>query len=159
MLNDRVILRVLIVDDERIIADTLALILSQRGFAATAVYSGEKAVETASVLRPDILITDVVMEGMTGIEAAIRISETVPSCRILLFSGNAATEDLVYDAEAEGHSFEMLAKPIHPQVLIDHLRACAGRGSKLNKADSHTVQLSMMADLSGISPHRRCNLL
>src|ERR1035437_9616040 len=94
MLNDRVILRVLIVDDERLIADTLALILSQRGFAATAVYSGEKAVETASVLRPDILITDVVMEGMTGIEAAIRISETVPGCRVLLFPGKRCNRRL-----------------------------------------------------------------
>lgn len=114
--------RVLVVDDEPIIADTLAVILSRKGFLAKAVYSGEKAIETASELHPNFLISDVMMEGMNGIEAAIRISENSPGCRVLLFSGNAATVDLLRDAEAEGHHFEMLAKPVHPQIILDHLR-------------------------------------
>ena len=123
MLDASVKKRVLIVDDEEIIADTLALILEKSGFETEAVYSGDKAVEKAMVLRPHVLITDVVMEGMNGIEAAIRISASVPGCRIILFSGNAAIADMLEDAEADGHHFELLSKPIHPRVLLDHLAA------------------------------------
>ena len=113
----------LIVDDECIIADTLALILKKHGYETKAVYSGEHAVETATQFKPDVLISDVVMRGMNGIEAALRISVTLPRCKVILFSGNAATADLLHDAQAHGHSFETLAKPVHPQVLLDRLSA------------------------------------
>jgi len=113
--------RVLILDDEQIIANTLALILNRNGYDARAVYSGLDAINTAAQLSPDVLISDVVMEGMTGIDAAIRISQLVPSCRIILFSGQAATADLLQQAEADGHHFEILAKPIHPRLLLQCL--------------------------------------
>ena len=113
--------RVLILDDEQIIANTLALILNRNGFDARAVYSAQDAINTASQLSPDVLISDVIMEGMTGIDAAIRISQLVPRCRIILFSGQAATADLLQQAEADGHHFEILAKPIHPRVLLKWL--------------------------------------
>ncbi len=122
--------RVLIVDDECIIADTLALILDQHGFDTKAVYSGEHAVETAPELKPDVLISDVVMRGMNGIEAALRISVILPDCRIILFSGNAATADLLHDAKVHGHNFEILTKPVHPQVLLDRLMSLEHRASR-----------------------------
>src|ERR1700690_2530532 len=97
--------RVLILDDEQIIANTLALILNRSGFEARAVYNAETAIETASELLPDVLISDVIMQGKTGIEAAIRISEIVPHCHVILFSGQATTADLLERAEANGHRF------------------------------------------------------
>jgi len=115
--------RVLILDDEQIIANTLALILNRNGFEAQAVYTAQDAINTASQLSPDVLISDVIMKGMTGIDAAIRISRLVPNCRIILFSGQAATADLLQRAEADGHHFEILVKPIHPRVLLHHLEA------------------------------------
>lgn len=114
--------KVLVADDERVIADTLAIILNQSGFEATAVYSGEKAVETAQTLRPDMLISDVIMTDLNGIDAAIKIREMLPSCKILLFSGQAATADLLDRAQGQGHQFEILAKPVHPQDLLAKLR-------------------------------------
>ena len=87
--------KVLVADDERVIADTLSIILNQSGFEATAVYSGEKAVETAKTLKPDMLISDVIMTDMNGIDAAIKIRGMLPTCKILLFSGQAATADLL----------------------------------------------------------------
>lgn len=113
--------RILVADDERTIANTLARILNASGFQARAVYSGEKAVEAARDLQPDIVITDVVMPGLNGIEAAIHIRAILPGCRIILFSGQASTGDLIERAEAKGHHFEILTKPVHPQVLLDHL--------------------------------------
>jgi CheY-like chemotaxis protein len=114
--------KVLVADDERVIADTLVIILNQAGFDATAVYSGEKAVELASTLRPDMLISDVIMLDLNGIDAAITIRKILPSCKILLFSGQAATADLLDRARTQGHEFEILAKPVHPQDLLAKLK-------------------------------------
>jgi CheY-like chemotaxis protein len=114
--------RVLVVDDEQLIADTLALILNRSGFSATAAYSGEEAVEVASVLNPDILISDVIMFEMTGIDLAIHVVKSVPGCRVLLLSGQAATADLLRSAEQRGHSFEIIAKPVHPRALLELLQ-------------------------------------
>ena len=114
--------KVLVADDERVIADTLAMILNQSGFNARAVYSGEKAVELASTFEPDMLISDVIMDDLNGIDAAIRIRELLPRIKILLFSGQAATADLLEKARAQGYEFEILAKPVHPQDLLTKLR-------------------------------------
>lgn len=115
--------KVLVADDERVIADTLAMILNQSGFDARAVYSGEKALEEAPTFRPNMLISDVIMADLNGIDAAIRIREILPSIKVLLFSGQAATADLLEKARSEGYEFEILAKPVHPQDLLSRLRA------------------------------------
>ena len=77
--------KVLVADDEQVIANTLAIILNQAGFEARAVYSGEKAIEALDNFYPDMLISDVIMTGMTGIEAAIVTRQKLPKCKILLF--------------------------------------------------------------------------
>jgi len=115
--------KVLVVDDERVIADTLAIILNQNGFNASAVYSGTGAIEKARAERPELIISDVIMEDMNGIDAAINIRQFLPNCKILLFSGQAATADLLENARARGHQFEILAKPVHPQDLLAKLRS------------------------------------
>jgi CheY-like chemotaxis protein len=114
--------RILVADDERVIADSLAMILNQSGFDARAVYSGEKAVELAVTFQPEMLLSDVIMAGLSGIEAAIRIRALFPQVKILLFSGQAATADLLEKARAQGYEFEILSKPVHPQDLLARLR-------------------------------------
>ena len=98
------------------------IILNQAGFEARAVYSGEKAIEALDTFHPDMLISDVIMTGMTGIEAAIQTRSKLPKCKILLFSGQAATADLLERARSQGHEFEILAKPVHPTDLLAKLR-------------------------------------
>ena len=115
--------KVLVVDDERVIADTLAMILNQSGFEARAIYSGEGALELAASFVPDMLISDVIMADLNGIDAAIRIKELLPGIKVLLFSGQAATADLLEKARAQGYEFEILAKPVHPQDLLSRLRS------------------------------------
>jgi CheY-like chemotaxis protein len=115
--------RVLVVDDEQVIADTLARILDLNGFEASAVYTGTAAVESARSIQPDLIISDVIMPDMNGIEAAIRIRGFLPDCKILLFSGQAATADLLETARAQGHEFEILAKPVHPSDLLAKLKS------------------------------------
>lgn len=123
MHENRIKSKILVADDERVIADTLATILNQSGFNARAVYSGEKAVEMASTFAPDMLITDVIMPDLNGIDAAIMIRALLPNIKILLFSGQAATADLLEKARAKGYQFDILAKPVHPQDLLNRLQA------------------------------------
>jgi CheY-like chemotaxis protein len=114
--------RVIVVDDEQVIANSLAIILNQAGFEARAVFSGEQAIELLESFQPEMLIADVVMLGMTGIEAAIAVRNKLPKCNILLFSGQAATTELLEQARTQGHEFEILAKPVHPADLLERLR-------------------------------------
>jgi len=115
-------IKVLIADDEQVIATTLAVILNNAGFEARAVFDGKQIVEALDSFKPDLLISDVMMPGMTGIEAAIITRSRLPRCKILLFSGQAATADLMHIARTQGHEFELLSKPIHPSDLLAKLR-------------------------------------
>ncbi len=115
--------RVLVADDEKLIADTLAIILRGEGFEARAVYSGEEVLVMAESFEPNLLISDVMMPGMNGIEAAIMIRAKLPVCKVLLFSGQATTGDLLEKARAQNHEFETLAKPIHPAELLAKIRS------------------------------------
>jgi CheY-like chemotaxis protein len=114
--------RVLVVDDEMIIADTLVMILNRCGFDAHAVYSGEEALAYAATFAADILVSDVMMTGIDGIETAIRMRERLPDLRVLLFSGQAATANLLEGARARGHEFDVILKPVHPKDLLAKLR-------------------------------------
>ncbi len=125
MLQETAIPRVLIVDDEPMIADTLAIILNRNGFAAFATYSGEQALESASNVQPNVVITDVILPGMTGIEAGYKIAQSFPECRIILLSGRPAGNHLNTPGKGDDHGFELLLKPIHPQALIDYLNTPA----------------------------------
>jgi CheY-like chemotaxis protein len=113
--------KVIVADDEETIATTLAIILNQAGFEARAVFSGEQVIELLDSFQPEMLIADVVMPGMTGIEVAIAVRSRLPDCKILLFSGQAATADLLEQAKTNGHEFEIVAKPIHPSDLLAKL--------------------------------------
>jgi DNA-binding response OmpR family regulator len=112
---------VLVVDDESAIADTLAEILSRSGYAALTAYDAEEALESAMMTPPEMLITDVVLPGMSGIELGIKMRRMFPDCKILLFSGQAATVDLLSTANGAGHHFNLLHKPIHPKDLLRHV--------------------------------------
>jgi CheY-like chemotaxis protein len=123
--------RVLIADDEEVIADSLAMILSQAGFETQAVYSGEEALEMVRRFKPDMLISDVFMPGINGIETAIRVQAMLPSCKVLLFSGKAATRNLLEKARAQGYEFETLTKPVHPADLLARMQAAQEDASAL----------------------------
>jgi len=114
-------LRVLVVDDEHIIADSLALVLRGHGFDSRAAYSGEDAVAMALEWKPDAVISDVVMGKLDGVALAVYLSQALPTCRVLLISGNTATEQLIDASKRLGHDFPLMAKPVHPDNIFDFL--------------------------------------
>jgi DNA-binding NtrC family response regulator len=113
---------VFVVDDEPVIASTVAAILNASGFRATAFTSPEDAIKAAQRECPALMISDVVMPGMNGIDLAIHLRSLCPKCKVLLFSGQAATRELIDLAKNAGHDFELLAKPVHPKDLLAALR-------------------------------------
>ena len=115
-------LRVLVVDDEKLVADSLSEILKRFHYDAVAFYNGEAAIEAARRQCPDFVLSDVMMPRLNGVETVLRIQEICPGTRILLLSGNAATADLLKQARSKGHDFELLAKPVHPEELLRRLQ-------------------------------------
>jgi DNA-binding NtrC family response regulator len=113
--------RIFVVDDERIIADSLATILNNSGYQASAFYDAESALLACELGNPDCIITDVVMPGMSGVDLAVAIKDRFPACRVLLFSGQAATSDLLATMRARGPDFDVLPKPVHPRDLLARL--------------------------------------
>ena len=114
--------RILVVDDEPLIADTIVQILNRNGFIAQAVYGGREAIDCARLTNPELILSDVLMPHIDGVEAAIAIQKFLPDTRIVLFSGQAATVEILARARTRGYQFELLAKPLHPTQLIKHLR-------------------------------------
>jgi len=111
--------KILIVDDETAIADSLHLIFSNRGYEVRAVYSAEQAIETLAAWQPQVAIIDVMLPEMNGIELAGILRGNYPNCHILLISGHPGTSDLLNAAQQRGSSFEILAKPLHPTFILD----------------------------------------
>jgi CheY-like chemotaxis protein len=114
--------RILVVDDERVIADTIAEILEGAGFQAATAYDGWNALQVAGALQPDYLLSDVLMPRMNGVDLALAIQKMYPRARILLFSGQAGITEILRTAENQGLQFELIAKPIHPLNLIARLK-------------------------------------
>lgn len=117
---------ILIADDEHAIADSVGEILAAAGYTIKCAYSGLEAVSKALELCPDILLSDVLMPGMNGFEAGLEIKKKCPGCRLLFFSGQAATAQLaqrfVDVFRARGYRFELLPKPLHPEALLSRIQ-------------------------------------
>ena len=116
-------MQVLVIDDEKYVADTLVMVLEQSGLQATAAYDADSALKKAESFRPTVVISDVIMPGTNGIEVCQEIHARFPNCHIFLFSGQAATNELVREAQATGVTWELLAKPLEPEDLLAKLAA------------------------------------
>ena len=125
---------IIVADDEKRIADTLALILESKGYRAQPAYDGTSALEMCRQSIPHLLLSDVMMPGMNGIELAIAVRQEFPACQILLFSGQAATAVFLEDATRRGYDFEILAKPVHPEDLLARIKDLVGPGDSQSGA-------------------------
>jgi DNA-binding NtrC family response regulator len=110
--------RVLVIDDEADIADSLTDILILHGYDAVAFHDGLSAIESARSHCPDIVVSDVVMPKLNGVDTVAAIYEFCPEVRVVLLSGQALTMDILEKARAAGRDFEVLPKPIHPYLLL-----------------------------------------
>jgi CheY-like chemotaxis protein len=111
--------KVLVVDDEKTTSETLTVIFGDHGYQAKAAYSAEQAADVIAEWQPDVALLDVNLPGMNGVDLAVAIRTSLPNCRVLLFSGYPNTNDLLHAAAQAGHVFEIIAKPVHPTLLLN----------------------------------------
>ncbi len=111
--------RILLVEDEKVVADTLGKILSSNGYDIRVAYSAEAAMQTIAQWSPHLAILDVMLPNMNGIDFAVVLKKRFEECHVLLFSGQPSAEGLMQKARNEGHEFEIMAKPVHPTVMLD----------------------------------------
>ena len=114
--------KVLVVDDQRLIVDTIAEILEDAGFEVLPAYDPWEALEAAARFQPDHLLTDVLMPRMNGVDLAIAVRKMYPAIKILLFSGQAGISEILLDGQRRGYEFELIAKPVHPLKLVERLK-------------------------------------
>ena len=111
--------RVLIVDDESILANSLSWIFQKRGFETLVSYSPDSAIDNARAFRPDLLLCDLAMPGMGGLTMASIIARCLPHCRILLLTGDYPSLEQAWSVgRTMFHRHAVLAKPVHPLTLL-----------------------------------------
>ena len=112
--------RVIVADDEPVITQTIEHILNSQGFEAKGVLSGEDAVTLARNFAPDILVSDIRMGNLDGIQTAVRVRRIHSGCRVVLFSATVLDDTQLRKVRLMG--FDFLRKPLHPLGLLTHLR-------------------------------------
>jgi DNA-binding NtrC family response regulator len=115
---------ILIVDDEEDLASTLAERLELRGFQVTAVTSGAEALDVVSANRFSVLILDVKMPGISGLELMTRIKQEQPDLPVILFTGHSSLADAQKGID-EG-AFAYLQKPIKIDKLLETVKDAIG---------------------------------
>lgn len=132
-------IRVLIVDDERTLADTLALIVTRSGYESMAVYNGKQAIEAAILFKPHAVISDVMMPDMNGIELARYFAENFSNCRVLLMTGHDSADNLVEASLSCGYVVNILTKPVLPRTILAFVASCAETFAKQQNSDSSLI--------------------
>ena len=111
--------RILVLDDDVHVAQTLELIFLARGYKVKVAYSAEEAIEIISDWRPDVALVDVMLPRMNGIEFGCVLKENYPACQIILLSGHPESGQLLESARTRGHNFAILAKPMNPGYILE----------------------------------------
>jgi len=118
--------RIFVVDDEEIIATSLAMVLTNFGFNATPFSHPLRALDACHLESPDFLISDAIMPEISGVELAIRMLKICPNCRVMLLTGQSDKQGLLEAAQASGNHFEVVSKPTPPLELIRKIQVGFG---------------------------------
>ncbi|MDH5490875.1 MAG: sigma 54-interacting transcriptional regulator, partial [Myxococcales bacterium] len=114
--------KILVADDKADFAEAVALVLGEVSDEIQIVASGEAALEAIAEDPPDLIFSDLRMQGMSGLELLRRIGERVPRARTILFTGYATIESAV--EAMKGGAFDYLTKPVdHDELLLVARRA------------------------------------
>jgi CheY-like chemotaxis protein len=144
---------VLVVDDEPLIANSLAAILAHSGLRVVRAHSGPAALHAALQTPPRLLLTDVAMPGLNGVDLGMAVATALPKCQVLLFSAHAPLLDLTR-AQAAGFDFPVIAKPLHPIEMLKRVFAAletpvARPARERQMTESHPLPFWAMPQAAG----------
>jgi len=130
--------KVLVVDDDAALSEMLGIVLRQEGFAPFFCRDGAKAVAAFRALKPDVVLLDVMLPGMSGIEICriIRQESGVP---IVMLTAKTDTVDVVQGLESGADDY--IVKPFKPKELIARLRV------RVRRVDAGSVAALAIGDL------------
>lgn len=118
---------ILIVDDEVNVADTLSLIMAQSGFAVFTAYDAASAIDMATLVPPDVLLSEIILPRTNGLDLALAVRRVAPACRVLFLTRSGSTANLLLDEAREMElDFLELTKPLHPDELLTQTRQKLG---------------------------------
>jgi DNA-binding NtrC family response regulator len=112
--------RILIVDDDEHVGETLELIFLARGYKTRMAHSAEDAIEMIAGWEPSLAVIDVMLPRMNGIQLREVLQSNYPNCQVILMSGHPGTADLLESTRRDGQPLvQILAKPLHPTHLLE----------------------------------------
>ncbi|WP_027368912.1 response regulator [Desulfocurvibacter africanus] len=116
---DRSPWKVLLVDDEQQFVSTLAERLELRGIAARVAYNGDQALEAVEIDTPNIIVLDVIMPGMKGLEVLRHVKAKHPEVQVILLTGQGATRDGIEGMRLG--AFDYMIKPLDIEALVEKM--------------------------------------
>jgi len=112
--------KILVVDDEPAVADTLCMIFTKRGFDCLAAYSGATAIACTDEYCPDLLLCDISMPVMNGLEVVSKVTVKCPGCRVLLLTGHYTNLGHAQEwALSHPAPSRIMTKPVPPALLLE----------------------------------------
>lgn len=130
--------RILVVDDDSAIAEMIGIVLRGEGFEPHFSYDGAAAIESFATVKPDLVLLDVMLPGIDGIEVCTRIRETSGTPIIMLTAKSDAT-DVVRGLESGADDY--IVKPFNPKELIARIR------TRLRPTPQSTIETLPIGDL------------
>jgi len=124
---------ILVVDEERAFANSLVTTLQGAGYRAVAAFDGEGAAHTARHFKPHLLLSNVTVPGMNGLELAKTIREYQVECKILLYSSRP-NPTLLNRIRHKGFGFQQMDRPIDPNELVHTISKLLPRDKQLEAA-------------------------
>jgi CheY-like chemotaxis protein len=111
--------RVLVIDDDHLVADTLRLVFSTNGFESEVCYSAAEALKLAKSFSPELLLCDVTLQGEDGLQLAAQVFRELPECQMIMLTAYLTkSASLEVEALRRTHPVKVLNKPCRPEVLI-----------------------------------------
>ena len=111
--------RILVVDDEHLVADTLGMIFRKHGFDTKVAYSADSALDCARTFSPDLLLCDINMPERSGLELMADFNRELPDCRVLVLTGCYSNLSRVREQSTrQRRPSAVLTKPCHPADLL-----------------------------------------
>jgi DNA-binding response OmpR family regulator len=111
--------RVLVVDDDHLVADTLTMVFEKSGFKAKTAYSADQALEYSREFSPNLLLCDVSMPGRDGLSLVTDVTRELPTCRILVLTGFYSNLKMVREYACKlARPVGILTKPCQPSELL-----------------------------------------
>lgn len=132
-------IRVLVVDDEQMLADLLASALRYEGWEVTTVGTGMAAVRTAQEIEPDVLVLDIMLPDLDGLEVMRRVHGHQPSVPVLFLTAKDAVEDRVAGLTAGGDDY--VTKPFSLEEVVARLRALLRRSGASTEQEDNVLEV------------------